>query len=419
MDFRFDETQEAVREAAAGVFEGTVTPERVRDIEAGDIEAGDIEAGDIEAGGDRVDHALWAKLAEADLLGLCVPERLGGGGMGLVELCVMLEAQGRCVAPVPLWETVALGALPVARFGSEALAASLLPEVAAGRSMVTAALAEVADDIARGGSGQAVVRAEPTGAAGVAGPAGAGTSSSTSTGSVVLHGTVELVPAAHVADRILVPARFGDGTIVAAVDPTWPGVGMERAETTNRQVRPHVHLDGVEVSPDDLLAGGDPGRGHEVIGTMLAFAWTGLCALQVGVCEAALAQTARYLNDREQFGRALSTFQGTMLRAADAAIDIEAMRVTLWEAAWRLDAGLDAERAVAVARWWSGDAGNRVVHATQHLHGGMGADVDYPIHRYFLWGKQIEVDLGGPSAHLARLGRQLVADLRSGAEVLA
>ena len=406
MDFRFDETQEAVREAAAGVFEGTVTPERVRDI----------EAGDIEAGGDRVDHALWAKLAEADLLGLCVPERLGGGGMGLVELCVMLEAQGRCVAPVPLWETVALGVLPVARFGSEALAASLLPEVAAGRAIVTAALAEVADDIARGGSGRAVVCAEP---AGTAEPAGAGASSPTPAGSVVLRGTVELVPAAHVADRILVPARFGDGTIVAAVDPTWPGVGMERAETTNRQVRPHVHLDGVEVSPDDLLAGGDPGRGHEVIGTMLAFAWTGLCALQVGVCEAALAQTALYLNDREQFGRALSTFQGTMLRAADAAIDIEAMRVTLWEAAWRLDAGLDAVRAVAVARWWSGDAGNRVVHATQHLHGGMGADVDYPIHRYFLWGKQIEVDLGGPSAHLARLGRQLVADLRSGAEVLA
>ena len=91
----------------------------------------------------------------------------------------------------------------------------------------------------------------------------------------------------------------------------------------------------------------------------------------------------------------------------------------MWEAAWRLDAGLDAERAVAVAKWWSGDAGNRVVHATQHLHGGMGADVDYPIHRYFLWGKQIEMDLGGPSSHLARLGRQLVADVRSGAEVLA
>ena len=400
MDFRFDETQEAVGEAAAGVFEGTVTPERVRDIEAGD---------------DRVDHALWAKLAEADLLGLCVPERLGGGGMGMVELSVMLEAQGRCVAPVPLWETVALGALPVARFGSEALAASILPEVAAGRAFVTAALAEVADDVARGGPGRAVVGAEPAGAADPAGASGAGTSSPLPTGSVVLHGTVALVPAAHVATRILVPAQLGDGMIVAVVDPKGLGVRLERAETTNRQVRPHVHLDGVEVAPDDLLAGGDPGRGHEVIATMLAFAWTGLCALQVGVCEAALAQTALYLNDREQFGRALSTFQGTMLRAADAAIDIEAMRVTLWEAAWRLGAGLDAGRAIAVARWWSGDAGNRVVHATQHLHGGMGADVDYPVHRYFLWGKQVELLLGSPGAELAALGRQLVADVRAGA----
>jgi acyl-CoA dehydrogenase len=152
---------------------------------------------------------------------------------------------------------------------------------------------------------------------------------------------------------------------------------------------------------------------------MLNRAWTGLCALQVGVAEAAVAQAAAYLNVREQFGRPLSTFQGTMLKAADAAIDTESMRVTLWQAAWRLDNGLDADRAVGVAVWFAKDAGQRVVHATQHLHGGMGADIDYPIHRYFLWGKQIELLLGGPSAQLARLGRQVVADLRAGEALTA
>jgi alkylation response protein AidB-like acyl-CoA dehydrogenase len=83
------------------------------------------------------------------------------------------------------------------------------------------------------------------------------------------------------------------------------------------------------------------------------------------------------------------------------------MRVTLWQAAWRLTAGLDATREVMVAKWWSAEGGQRVVHITQHLHGGMGADVDYPVHRYFLWGKQIEDTLGGASAQLARLGRAL------------
>ena len=79
------------------------------------------------------------------------------------------------------------------------------------------------------------------------------------------------------------------------------------------------------------------------------------------------------------------------MRAADAAIDTEAIRVTTWQAAWRLDNGLDADRAVNVAAWFASEAGQRVVFATQHLHGGMGADISYPIHRYFLWGKQIEL----------------------------
>jgi len=122
---------------------------------------------------------------------------------------------------------------------------------------------------------------------------------------------------------------------------------------------------------------------------------------------------------REQFGRPLSTFQGTMLRTADAAIDTESIRVTMWQAAWRLDNGLDAALAVSVASWFAAEAGQRAVFATQHLHGGMGADISYPIHRYFLWGKQIELLLGPPSAQLARLGRQVVGELRSGRTVSA
>ncbi len=144
---------------------------------------------------------------------------------------------------------------------------------------------------------------------------------------------------------------------------------------------------------------------------MLERAWTGLCALQIGIAEAAVRQTAEYLNTRNQFGVPLATFQATKMRAADAAIDTEAIRVTTWQAAWRLDNGFDAAKAVNVASWFASEAGQRVVFASQHLHGGMGADISYPIHRYFLWGKQIELQLGSPSAQLARLGRQVTADL--------
>jgi len=384
MDFTFDEDQLAVEQAVEGIFSGLVTPDRVQQVEATT---------------DRFDRELWAELARADLLGLSVPEAYGGGGYGLVESAILLEGQGRVVAPVPVWATVALGAMPVAEFGSGALKSAVLPAVVSGDLVLTAAMADVADDIARGGAGRPAV----TGKSGADG--------------LVLSGTASAVPHGHVADRVLIPVSLDDGVVIAAVDPTASGVIVERATTTNREIHPHLHLDGVTVAPDDLLAGGDPARGHEVLLWILNRAWTGLCALQVGVTEAAVSQTAAYLNTREQFGRPLSTFQGTMLRAADAAIDTESIRVTMWQAAWRLDNGLDADLAVGVASWFSSEAGQRAVHATQHLHGGMGADVEYPIHRYFLWGKQIELMLGPPSAQLARLGRQLVGEIRAGHQV--
>ena len=386
MDFTFNEEQQAVQEAVEGVFTGRVTPDRVEEVEATE---------------DRVDRELWADLAAADLLGLAVPTEYGGGGFGMVELSLVLEGQGRCVAPVPLWASLVLGALPVAEFGSDAVRAELLGGVVAGTTVLTAALADVAGDLAVGGPGRPSVVATAI------------------DGGVQLSGTAFAVPYAHVADRVLVPATVDGGAVVAVVDPRASGVSVERAATTNREIHPHLHLDGVTVASDHLLAGGDPSRGHDVLAWILNRAWTGLCALQVGVTEAAVAQTAEYLNTREQFGRPLSTFQGTMLRAADAAIDTESIRVTLWQAAWRLDHGLDADLAVSVASWFAAEAGQRAVFATQHLHGGMGADISYPIHRYFLWGKQIELLLGPPSGQLARLGAQLATGLRAGRKVSA
>jgi alkylation response protein AidB-like acyl-CoA dehydrogenase len=389
MEFTFDDTQLAIQESASGLFAGLVSPERVAEIEATE---------------DRFDRTLWAELAQADLLGLTVPEQDGGGGFGLVELALVLEAQGRSVALVPLWASTTLGSMPLARFGSDDLRSEVLPAVVSGGTVLTGALTDVAGDLALGGPGRPGVEARPAG----------GTA-----GGVVLSGTAFAVPYAHVADRVLVPASLDGGVVVAVVRTDTPGLTIERATTTNREIHPHLHFDGVEVDTGHLLAGGDPARGTEVLTWILERAWTGLCALQVGVTEAAVAQTAQYLNTREQFGRPLATFQGTMLRAADAAIDTESIRVTMWQAAWRLDNGLDADLAVTVASWFAAEAGQRAVFATQHLHGGMGADISYPIHRYFLWGKQIELLLGPPSGQLARLGGQLTTELQAGRRVSA
>jgi alkylation response protein AidB-like acyl-CoA dehydrogenase len=177
---------------------------------------------------------------------------------------------------------------------------------------------------------------------------------------------------------------------------------MEIGETTDRSLVGHLTLTGVSAEPL-----GDVADGERTLHRMFERALLGLCAIQIGVCAAATAQAAEYTSHREQFGKPLSTFQGVQLRAADAYIDTEAIRVTTMQAAWKHDEGLPIRADVLVAKWWAAEAGQHAVHNTQHLHGGMGADVDYPIHRYFLWGKQIEDTLGGANATLAHLGQVL------------
>lgn len=407
MDFTFTEAQQAVTEAAAAVFGGMVDQDRLAAV---------------EATGDRFDDALWRGLADATLLGVAVPEEQGGSGLGMTELCLLLEAQGRAVAPVPLWATLVLGALPLAAFGTPAQRQRWLPGVVAGAVRLSFAV----DEVARSRTGRPVVTAEAAG------------------DGWRLAGRAQVVPQAHLAARVLMPAVTGGGDVVVAlVDPAAAGVTLTRAETTDRQLWPHLDLDGVVVAADDVLGGrpfpaggastgasagdvtGGPAAGTgapadgaptwpAVLGFVLERAHLGLAALSLGVAEEAVRRTAAYVNEREQFGKPLASFQATMLRAADAYIDTEAMRVTLWEAAWRLDTGRPAADAVAGARWWASEAGQRVVHATQHLHGGIGADVTYPIHRYFLWGKQLELALEGPSAQLARAGRRLAAEATAG-----
>ena len=370
MDFLLSDEQLAVRDLAEQIFQGSVSPERVKAIEATE---------------DRVDRDLWKTLADANLLGLCLPEDVGGSGLGMSELCLILEQQGRVVAPVPLWATVALGALALAEWGSPEQRQAWLPGVVAGDTMLTAALAEPGTNDPR----RPAVLAAPDGPR------------------WRLDGVQLAVPAAHLAARVLVPARTDTGVAVFLVDPQGSGVSLERAVTTNREVHPHLHLDGAAGEPL-----GSVDAGGRALAWMIERALVGLCALQVGVGEAAIRLAAEYTSQRVQFGKPLSTFQGVALRAADGYIQTEAIRGTMQQAAWRLDAGREATRDVLVAKWWASDGGQRVVHNAQHLHGGLGADVDYPVHRYFLWGKQIEDTLGGASAQLARLGETLAGAAR-------
>lgn len=377
MDFRFSEEQEALRELARRIFADGSSSERIKQL---------------EASGEWFDRDLWAALARTNLTALVLPEEVGGGGCGIFEACLVLEEAGRHLAPVPLLPTLLLGGLPIAAFGSDAQHERWLTPVAKGEGVLTAALHEE----------------------GSADPSRPRVTAKRDGDAWRLDGEKICVPAAPLAGAILVPARTGDREVgVFVIEPGGAGSRLERQFTTNREPQSRLTLSGARVAADALL--GAPGEGSTIVHFIAERAGVGLCAVQLGLAEEALRRTAEYVTQRKQFGRPVATFQGVALRAADAFIDVEAMRSTLWQAAWRLSEGLPAAAEVSTARWWACRGGHRVVHTAQHLHGGIGADVDYPIHRFLLWARQNEVTLGGATRQLAELGRQLADDRSQGA----
>src|SRR5436309_60936 len=363
MDFSFTPEPEALREPARRLLEDHVTAARLKAVEAAP---------------DGFDRAAWHALAEARLLGVALPEDDGGSGLGVLELCLLPEQVGRAVAPVPVFPTLVLGALAIAESGTAEQRRRWLPGVTTGEVVLTAALVEPgADD-----------------------PEAPATAAARDGASWRLDGVKTCVPAAQLAARVLVPARLADGSVgIFLVDPRGRGCTLERQVATNREPQARLVLDG---APGDVLPGAN-------VGWLVERALVGLAAMQLGVTERALRLTAEYTARREQFDRPIASFQAVHQRAADAYIDVEAIRLTTWQAAWRLAAGLPATAEVAVAKFWASEAAHRVVYAAQHLHGGIGVDLDYPLHRYYLWAKQIELTLGSGTRQLVRLGAELAA----------
>jgi alkylation response protein AidB-like acyl-CoA dehydrogenase len=189
-------------------------------------------------------------------------------------------------------------------------------------------------------------------------------------------------------------------------DPAGDGVTVQPQRITGGSAG-RVVLDEVPVAADRVLGG--PGAGRDITGWLLAHATVALCARQLGVLERALEMTAEYARNRVQFGKPIGSFQAVSQRLADGYIDVEAVRLTMWQAAWQLAAGRPSETAVATAKFWAADAGHRVAHTAVHVHGGVGIDLDYPLHRYFLAAKQNEFALGGATAQLRRIGAALAS----------
>jgi 3-oxocholest-4-en-26-oyl-CoA dehydrogenase beta subunit len=381
MDFMQNEAERELAGLSRTILTGQLTPERLRAA---------------ETGGDGLDPALWADLAAAGVLAAALPESLGGAGLGLLAQCAVLAELGREVAPVPYLTSIVLGASALARFGSPGQQQRWAVPAARGEVILTAALAEEDGDDPRAPS----VSAErvPEDSAGGRRAGGGGWT---------LSGVKTTVFAAPLAGLMLVPAATPPGVTVFLVSPDDAGVTVQRQLVTGGSTG-RVVLDRVSLGADRVL--GSPADGREIASWLADRATVGLCAVQSGVAARALELTSAYAQSRVQFGKPIGGFQAVGQRLADAYIDVEAIRLTMWQAAWRLAEGLPCDSEVATAKFWAADAGHRVAHTAVHVHGGVGIDVDYPLHRYFLAAKYNEFALGGATAQLRRIGAALASE---------
>jgi alkylation response protein AidB-like acyl-CoA dehydrogenase len=309
---------------------------------------------------DRGDGS-WRALQQSGLLALAAPREHGGEGLGMTEVAVLLHEVGRRAAELPVWETLACGLLPLVRSGPETLRADLVPKVLSGDLMLAPALGEP----------------------GVALPTNP---RATYDGSTVTGAKVG-VPVLGGATLLLVSATSPDGTTtVAVVDADGPGV--TRVDTpTSRGATEATYTFASARAIGTLDA--DVVRSHAI---------AGLAALGAGVVEGARDLTAGYIRDRRQFGRALAEFQAVAQQIADVHIASRTFTLTADELARRLDAGDPADDDLAIAAYWFADRAPAVLQICQHLHGGMGVDITYPLNRYFSGVRDIARHLGGPAA---------------------
>ena len=371
MDFTISEELQSVQQLAQQILGDFTEVDKLKAIEAQDT---------------RFDPALWQALAEAGLLGVDIDEANGGMGLGFFALGMLCEEVGRTVAPVPVVPVLAGAAGTLRRFGNDTQREQWLPGIAAGSALVTCALEEYHND-------------DPTRPAATA---------QAVEGGYTLSGSKICVDAATHSARILLSAQAEDGLVVALVDPRAAGVALNPQVVTSGETRHELVMDQVQVGAEDILATGR--EALEAMDWAQQATRTALCAMALGLCDKMMRITGQYTSEREQFGRAIATFQAVSHRVADCYIDVECLRLVTQQAASLLDQGRPAQDAVSMAKIWCGDVAHRVSQAAQHCHGGTGVDRDYTLWRYCLMARQIELSAGNSARLTGELGQAIARE---------
>jgi len=359
MDFSFSDEQRAIAEMADGLFRDYCTDDRLRAW---------------ELSGEPYMGELWQTCIETGLHALAIPEANGGSGLNMTDLLCVLQAQGASLAQVPLWQHQ-LSAAALAQWGDQ-VHAGLVAQAAEGSVLFSLSLA------------------------GLAAGRGIGLQIKEVAGQLTLSGAVGAVPLAFQADRLLVVAECIEGPRLVLLDPC--GEGIERVEgvANHGLAVADLHCHDVRLTPEQVLPAA-------ALGWLEQRAIAATAALQLGVSEEQIRRTVAYVSERRQFDRAIGSFQAVQMSMADSYIVLEALRSSLYQLCYRLGQNLGSDSEALATRYLACEAGHQIGHKTQHVHGGIGVDLTYPIHRYLYWSRDLGQSLGGPAATLDRLGQWL------------
>lgn len=356
MDFSLSEDQRAIAEMADSVFRDYCTDEQMREFDLDD---------------QPFMLPLWQTCIETGLQALAIPEAFGGSGMGITELHCVLKAQGAGLGQVPLWQHQ-LTAACLAAHGTDSQR-ELVQQAAAGELLLSLSLQGLA-----AGRGLALQLVQQE-------------------GRLQLQGQANAVDVAAQADRLLLVADSAEGPRLVLLDPRSEGVELVAGVANHGLAVADVLCRNVLVEADQVLpAAALPWLEQRAIAAV--------AALQLGVSEEQVRRTVEYINQREQFGRAIGTFQAVQMSMADSHIALEGLRTALYQLCYRLDAGLPSDSEALATRFLGTEAAHLVGHKTQHVHGGIGVDLTYPIHRFLYWSRYLSLTLGGSAATLERLG---------------
>ncbi len=308
----------------------------------------------------------WPALVSGGIPALGLPARLGGDGVGIAEIATALTGIGRHGLVSPALCTLGFAVVGLRAMASEEQQDRYLDGVAAG-AVLTAALNEPGAAL----PDRPAVRL-------VDGR---------------LDGTKVAVPYAAQANWMLVTTDNG----VVVVSPEAPGVRLTGTPSSAGGEEFTVAFSRTPV--DAVLAGGTVQRLNQLVTAAVG-------AYGAGLVAGAVRLTANYVSNRHQFGRPLATFQTVAAQLAEVYITSRTLDLASTSAVWRLAQGRDATDDLDVLAYWLTANAPPAMQTCHHLHGGMGMDITYPMHRYYSAVKDLTRLLGGPAHRLDLVGAQ-------------